>query len=58
MLRLTFQFVDTEEQAKELCANIQRNQNSYRKKFYKPNYTPWTSQDGKEHLFVVWYHVL
>lgn len=55
MLSETFQFVETEEQAKQLCKDIQRNQNSYRKRFHKPHYTPWTSQDGKEHLFVVWF---
>ena len=54
MLRKTFHFVKTEEQAKQLCKDIQKNQNSYRKRFHKPHYTPWTSQDGKEHLFVVW----
>ena len=55
-LNLTFQFVDTEEQAKDLVNSIQANQNAYRKKHHKPSYTPWTSTDGKEHKFVVWYH--
>lgn len=51
----TFEFVNTEEQAKELCASIQANQNNYRKIHHKPYYHPWTSQDGKEHKFLVWY---
>lgn len=55
MVRLTFQFVDTENEAKELCKTIQKNQNSYRKQFHKPSYTPWESSDRKEHAFVVWY---
>lgn len=55
MVRLTFQFVETEQQAKELCKTIQKNQNSYRKQFHKPSYTPWESSDHKEHAFVVWY---
>lgn len=57
MLRLTFEFVDTEDEAKDMCKKIQKYQNSYRKQFYKPSYTPWTSSDGKEHKYVVWYHV-
>ena len=56
MLRLTFQFVDTEQQAQELCKTIQKGQNSYRKQFHKPSYTPWASSDQKEHAFVVWYY--
>lgn len=55
-LRETFEFVDTEEEAIEMCKTIQRNQNSYRKMYRKPNYTPWTSQDGKEHKYVVWHY--
>ena len=55
MLKETFQFVETEEQAKQLCKDIQRYQNSYRKRWHKPHYTPWTSQDGTQHLFVVWF---
>ena len=57
MLRKTFEFVDSELEAKNLCACIQRNQNSYRKQFHKPHYTPWSSSDGKEHKYVVWYAV-
>lgn len=55
MLRQTFAFVETENDAKEMCKSIQKQQNSYRKQFHKPHYTPWTSSDGKEHCFVVWY---
>lgn len=54
-LRRTFTFVDTEEEAQLMCENIQNQQNSYRKKYHKPSYTPWTSSDNKEHKFVVWY---
>ena len=57
MLRKTFQFVDTEKEALDLCKSIQKRQNSYRKQFHKPHYTPWNSQDGKQHLFLVWYCV-
>lgn len=57
MLLDSFTFVDTEDEAKELCKNIQKRQNSYRKRWHKPHYTPWSSSDGKEHKFVVWYTV-
>lgn len=57
MLRKTFEFVDTEEEAISTCKTIQKHQNSYRKQFHKPSYTPWTSSDGKEHKFVVWYAI-
>ena len=57
MLRKTFEFVDTEDEALEMCKSIQKCQNSYRKRWYKPIYTPWTSSDGKEHKFVVWYSI-
>lgn len=55
MLRETFQFVDTEKEAQELCESIQKRQNSYRKRRHKPSYTSWESSDRKEHKFVVWY---
>ena len=55
MVRKTFQFVDTEIEAKNLCKQIQKGQNSYRKRWHKPHYTPWSSSDNKEHAFVVWY---
>ena len=55
MLRETFQFVDTEKEAQELCESIQKRQNSYRKRWHKPSYTSWESSDRKEHKFVVWY---
>ena len=55
MLRKTFAFCDTEDEALEFCKAVQKNQNSYRKRWHKPHYTPWHSSDGTEHKFVVWY---
>lgn len=46
--RRTFQFFDTEEQAQRFIKSRGRR---------KANYTPWTSEDGKEHAFVVWYFI-
>lgn len=57
MLRKTFNFVNTEDEALELCKAIQKAQNAYRKVHHKPHYTSWESTDGKEHKFVVWYAI-
>lgn len=51
----TFNFYDTEEQAKEFCDNMNNNSNYYVRKNHKAIYTPWSSQDGKENKFVAWY---
>lgn len=48
-------FVDNEQYAIQMCTYLQIHQNAYRRKHYKPHYTPWESSDGKEHKFVVWY---
>ncbi|MBQ2183728.1 MAG: hypothetical protein II399_03755 [Lachnospiraceae bacterium] len=57
MYKKVFAFVDTEKDAKFLCESIKKFSSSYVKKKYPPSYTPWTSSDGKEKKFVVWYHV-
>ena len=49
----TFEFVDTEEQAKKICNN--KNKNRYVRKHHKAIYTLWESQDGTERKFVVFY---
>ena len=53
--RMTFDFVDTEEEAKAFCDT--QNKNYYLRKKHPAHYTPWVSQDGREHKFVVWYYV-
>ena len=53
--QLDFFFRDTEEEAKELCKDLQRQQNAYVNRRYKAHYTRWESGDHKEHKFVVWY---
>lgn len=49
----TFKFFDTEDQAQIFCNN--ENLNNYIRKNHKALYTTWSSQDGKENKFVVWY---
>jgi hypothetical protein len=51
----TFEFKDTEEEAKELCSWIRKHQSAYMNKHHAPRYTDWTSENGKEYKFVVWY---
>lgn len=51
----TFKFVDTEQQAKDLCQDIFNNSNDYIKRNKKPHYSAWESQDGTEHKFIVWF---
>lgn len=51
--RRTFKFVDTEEEAKKICDN--ENKNRYIREHHKADYTRWRSQDGTEKKFVVWY---
>lgn len=53
----TFEFCDTEEQAKALCHRRNCEATSYVRNHHPAYYTPWSSQDGKEHKFVVWYYV-
>ena len=52
----TFMFVDNECQAKDMCDYFLKTSTHYIKTHKKPHYTPWTSRDGKEKAFVVWYY--
>lgn len=48
--RRTFEFFSTEQQAAAFVAA--------RKKQHRKAYlTPWTSADGTEHKFIVWYYI-
>ena len=46
--RLTFKFFEMQEQAEQFARS------SRLRKF---SITPWSSKDGKENLFVIWYRV-
>ena len=52
----TFMFVDNECQAKDMCERLVATSNDYVKTHKRPYYTPWTSSNGEEKKFVVWYH--
>ena len=51
-----FQFVDTEADAVAMCQRINATQSRYMTKHHPATYTPWSSSDGKEHKFVVYYY--
>lgn len=46
----TFHFVDTEEQGRKF---VEQRRKQRRKAWY----TPWSSADGKESKFIVWYYL-
>jgi len=51
--KMTFEFLDTELQAKQFCDK--QNQNKYIKQKHPAHYTPWSSSNGNENKFVAWY---
>jgi len=51
----TFNFYDTEDQAREFCNSFNKEASYYIRKNHKASYAPWISQDGKENSFVAWY---
>ena len=55
--RYTFEFQQTEEQAKAFCERINANLTKYMRKNKPAHFTPWRSQDEKENLFICWYYV-
>ncbi len=52
--RLTFNLVDTEDEAKRLCAELYKKASYYVQKHHTPHYTQWSSKDGTERAFLVW----
>lgn len=52
--KLTFRFVKTEDDAKNFCESIIKNQSSYMNKHHKPTYHFWKGTDGSQ-AYVIWY---
>ena len=50
----TFDFTETEAQAAAILEAYRKTATPYQRKKYAGTYTPWTSSDGKENLFIVW----
>lgn len=53
--RHTFDFFDTEEQARKFCEAFNKRNTAYIRKKHPAHYAPWTSQDGKAHKYVAFY---
>lgn len=53
--QLTFRFVDTEEEARVFCANVNAMCRRYMREKHPAHYTPGVSEGGKERKFICWY---
>lgn len=53
--RNTFQFFDTEKEARNFCDKRNKISSYYVKKNHKSFYTPWSSSDGSENKFIAWF---
>lgn len=53
--RLTFQFFDTEESARDFCDSENR---AHPRRKNRAHYTPWSSSDPRDTAqFVAWYYI-
>lgn len=53
--RLTFQFFDTEQEAREFCDNENR---AHPRRKNRAHYTPWSSTDPRDTAqFIAWYYI-
>ena len=51
----TFEFVETEEKAKQLCASIDAKHTPYIRKYKPSTYAHWSASDGSYPCFCVKY---
>ena len=51
----TFEFCNTEQEAQTMCENINRTATRHIRMKHPAHYTPWSSTDGKDHKFIVWF---
>lgn len=49
-----FYFVDTEQEAIRSVADENASMSAHYRKHHPAHYTPWSSLDGKENMFIVW----
>lgn len=54
--RKTFEFFDTMKEATMYSELVMRTANKYYRKTHKHVITPWTSTDGSEHKYILWYY--
>lgn len=55
--RLTFDFVNTEAEAVKRVVAENTTGTRYKRKNLPAHYTPWSSLDGRENKFIVWYYI-
>lgn len=59
--RLTFEFVETEEEARVLTTRYNRDSTKYMRENKPSHYTPWEARDAEgnvtESKFIVWHWV-
>ena len=53
----SFYFANTEGEARQAVERLNRNASPYMRRNHPAAYTPWTSLDGSQTLFCVWYNV-
>ena len=51
---LWYIFADTEAEARTICEHENSIGTAYKRRNYPASYTPWSSADGRENLFIVW----
>jgi hypothetical protein len=51
----TWQFAETESEARTICARENATGTAYKRRKHPAYYTPWSSTDGHEHKYIVWY---
>lgn len=52
--RLTFEFFDTEDAARDFC---DRENRAHPRRKNHAHYTPWSSNDQQEHKYIAWYYI-
>ncbi len=51
---LWYIFAQTEQEAREICEHENSTGTAYKRRNHPAHYTPWSSADGRENLFIVW----
>ena len=54
--RITFQFFNTEAEARSFCDAENKSGNAYKRKTYPATVTPWKSKSGSERRYLVLYY--
>lgn len=55
--QLTYNILDTEEEARMFCDNENKCATRHIRTKHPAHYANWDSNDGAEHKFIAWYHM-